>query len=95
MLYTDIAYHSNHDWEYIFGLWEDFNQGDKPSCTTRSLKRRAAHYLGTGHSQKLSRAEFRQLMAKANKMKTSDKKEERQRGIQLARQVQWAFNLNK
>jgi hypothetical protein len=28
-------------------------------------------------------------------MKTSDKKDERQRGIQLARQVQWAFNFHK
>jgi hypothetical protein len=45
--------------------------------------------------KKLTRTEFRSLLAKAHKMKTSDKKEERHRGIELAKQLQCAFNFHK
>jgi hypothetical protein len=85
----------NHDWELILSLWEDFSQEPNTINRTHALKRKAAVYLGTDVSKKLTRTEFRTLLAKANKMKTSSKKEERHRGIQLAKQVQWAFNFHK
>jgi hypothetical protein len=81
-----------HNWDLICSLWEDFTQKSKLSSNTGSLKRKAAKYLGTSAEKKLTRTEFRTLLAKAHKMKTSNKKEERQRGIQLARQIQTAFN---
>ena len=84
-----------HNWELILSLWEDFTQSPKPGSRPGSLKRKAAAYLGAEAGKKLSKTELRALLAKANKMKTSDKKDERQRGIQLARQVQWAFNFHK
>ena len=85
----------NHDWEFILSLWEDFSQEPNAINRTQALKRRAAVYLDVDVGKKLTRTEFRTLLAKANKMKTSNKKEERQRGIQLAKQVQWAFNFHK
>ena len=84
----------NHDWELILSLWEDFSTESKFINRTGTLKRKAAVYLGADIGKKLTRTEFRTLLAKANKMKISDKKEERQRGIQLARQVQWAYNFH-
>ena len=90
-----IDYGSNHNWDLIIALWEDFTQKPKPGSRPGSLKRKAARYLGAGAGKKLSKTELRALLAKANKMKTSNKKEERQRGIQLAKQVQWAFNFHK
>jgi hypothetical protein len=85
----------NHDWELILSLWEDFSQEPPAINRTQALKRRAAVYLDVDVGKKLTRTEFRTLLAKANKMKTSSKKEERQRGIELAKQVQWAFNFHK
>ena len=52
-----------------------------------------SQYLGKGAGDTLSKSELRKLRAKANKMKKSSKKEERDRGIQLARQVSFAFNM--
>jgi len=85
----------NHDWELIISLWEEFSQEPKPVYRTGTLKRKAAVYLGTDAGKKLTRTEFRSLLAKAHKMKTSDKKEERYRGIELAKQLQCAFNFHK
>ena len=85
----------NHDWELILSLWEDFAQEPNTINLTHALKRKAAVYLGTDIGKKLTRNEFRTLLAKANKMKTSNKKEERQRGHELAKQVQWAYNFHK
>lgn len=84
-----------HDWELILSLWEDFSQQPNPVYRTGTLKRRAAVYLDTDPGKKLTRTEFRSLLAKAHKMKTSDKKEERHRGIELAKQLQCAFNFHK
>jgi hypothetical protein len=50
-------------------------------------------YLGKGAGEKLSKTDLKRLRAKANKMKKSTKKAERDRGIQLARQVSFAFNM--
>jgi hypothetical protein len=87
--------HNKHDWELILSLWEDFSQKPNAINRTQALKRRAAVYLNVDVDRKLTRTEFRTLLAKANKMKTSSKKEERHRGIELAKQVQWAFNFHK
>ena len=65
----------------------------KPGSRPGSLKRKASQYLGKGAGDTLSKSELRKLRAKANKMKKSSKKEERDRGIQLARQVSFAFNM--
>lgn len=75
-------------------LDEDFTGEPKPGSRPGSLKRKAAQYLGKGAGEKLTKADLRKLQAKANKMKKSEKKAERQRGIQLARQVSWARNFN-
>lgn len=74
---------------------EDFTQAPKPGSRPGSLKRKAAQYLGKGAGEKLSQTDLKRLRAKANKMKKSSKKAERDRGIQLARQVSFAFNMNK
>ena len=72
---------------------EDFTGAAKPGSRPGSLKRKAAQYLGKGAGEKLSKSDLRRLQAKANKMKKSEKKAERQRGIQLAKQVSWARNF--
>ena len=74
-------------------LVEDFTGKPKPGSRPGSLKRKAAQYLGKGAGEELSRTELKQLRAKANKMKKSSRKEERARGVQLARQVSFAFNM--
>lgn len=72
---------------------EDFTGAAKPGSRPGSLKRKAAKYLGKGAGDKLSKSDLRRLQAKANKMKKSEIKAERQRGIQLAKQVSWARNF--
>jgi hypothetical protein len=72
---------------------EDFTGKAKPGSRPGSLKRKAAQYLGKGAGDKLSQTDLKKLRAKANKMKKSTKKAERDRGIQLARQVSFAFNM--
>jgi hypothetical protein len=64
-----------------------------PRSRPGSLKRQASQYLGLGADETLNKYELKKLRAKANKMKTSSKKEERDRGIQLARQVSFAYNM--
>ena len=72
---------------------EDLTQPAKPGTRPGSLKTKAAQYLGKGAGDTLSKSELERLRAKANKMKKSSKKDERQRGNQLARQVSFAFNM--
>ena len=72
---------------------EDFTGKAKAGSRPGSLKRKAAQYLGKGAGDKLSKSDLRRLQSKANKMKKSEKKAERQRGIQLAKQVSWANNF--
>ena len=72
---------------------EDFTGKAKPGSRPGSLKRKASQYLGKGTGEKLSKTDLKKLRAKANKMKKSTKKAERDRGIQLARQVSFAFNM--
>jgi hypothetical protein len=74
---------------------EDFTQAPKPGSRPGSLKRKAAQYLGKGAGDKLSKTDLKRLRAKANKMKKSTKKAERDRGNQLARQVSFAHNMKK
>jgi hypothetical protein len=88
--------HSLEDWRSSMRyseLEEDFTGAAKPGSRPGSLKRKAAQYLGKGSGEKLTKSDLRKLQAKANKMKQSEKKAERQRGIQLARQVSWARNF--
>jgi len=49
--------------------------------------------LGKGAGDKLSKTDLKRLRAKANKMKKSTKKAERDRGNQLIKQVNWANNF--
>ena len=84
--------------EELQKLTEDFSKPiiereKKPGSQPGSLKRKAAMYLGKGAGEKLSKTDLKRLRAKANKMKKSSKKAERDRGIQLARQVSFAFNM--
>ena len=74
---------------------EDFTQAPKPGSRPGSLKRKASQYLGKGAGDKLSKTDLKRLRAKANKMKKSTKKAERDRGNQLARQVSFAHNMKK
>tara|TARA_R110000787_G_scaffold30133_1_gene81117 strand:- start:192 stop:518 length:327 start_codon:yes stop_codon:yes gene_type:complete len=74
-------------------LVESLQGQPKPGSRPGSLKRKAAQYLGQGAGDDLSKTELKKLRAKASKMKKSDRKDERQRGIQLARQVSFAFNM--
>jgi hypothetical protein len=80
--------------EELQALTEDLHERKaKPGSRPGSLKRKAAQYLGKGAGEKLSKTDLKRLRAKANKMKNSTKKAERDRGIQLARQVSFAFNM--
>lgn len=72
---------------------EDFTGGPKPGSRPGSLKRKASMYLGKGAGEDLTKGDLRRLAAKANKMKKSENKAERQRGNQLAKQVSWANNF--
>jgi hypothetical protein len=59
------------------------------------FKQRAAIYLreeivGKG----LSKTVMRQLLAKARKMRRSTRKDQRQQGSQLAKDIRWYFNLH-
>jgi hypothetical protein len=74
-------------------LLEDFTGKAKKGSRPGSLKRKAAQYLGKGAGDKLSKTDLKRLRAKANKMKKSTKKAERDRGNQLLKQVSWANNF--
>jgi hypothetical protein len=84
----------NHNWELILSLWEDFDS-EKLVNKHLNLKDRAAEYLDIEDSDKLNRSELRLLIAKAHKLKVSTKKEERARGVRLAKQIESVFNLYK
>lgn len=78
----------------IEDILEDFTQPAKPGSRPGSLKRKAAAYLGKHAGDQLSKTDLRKLDAKAKKMKKSTTKSERQRGIQLAKQVSFVRNMN-
>jgi hypothetical protein len=90
--YDELLQHKLNELENIV---EDFTQAPKPGSRPGSLKRKAAQYLGKGAGDKLSQTDLKRLRAKANKMKKSTKKAERDRGNQLARQVSFAHNMKK
>jgi hypothetical protein len=81
----------HHNWELILSILEDFEsaKSNNPHVT---LKDRAIEYIDLDTDRKLNRSELRSLIAKANKLKTSSKKEERARGHDLAKRIQSAFN---
>ena len=80
--------------EELQNLTEDYvAERTSKLCSPGSLKKKGPSYLGKGAREKLSKTDLKRLRAKANKMKKSDKKSVRDRGIQLARQVSFAFNM--
>jgi hypothetical protein len=81
--------------QYLSQFDEDFAGPAKAGSRPGSIKRKAAAYLGKGEGSKLSQTDLKRLRAKANKMKTSDNKATRARGIQLSRQVSWYNNFHK
>jgi hypothetical protein len=88
-------YDSNHDWQSILNIWEEFNQ-ITPVSNTGSVKRQVAAYLKPRQPGKpLSKTELRQLLSKARKLKKSTKKGERARGIELEKQIRTVFNIQK
>ena len=93
----DDEYNEKLQWihDELDNLLEDFTQSPKPGSRPGSLKRKASQYLGKGAGDKLSKTDLKRLRAKANKMKKSSKKSERDRGTQLARQVSFAYNMKR
>lgn len=91
----DDEYNEKLQWihDELDNLLEDFTQSPKAGSRPGSLKRKAAQYLGKGAGDKLSKTDLKRLRAKANKMKKSTKKAERDRGNQLLKQVNWANNF--
>jgi hypothetical protein len=80
--------------EYINSVTESTGNA-RPGCKPVHSKDKAAVYLGKQVDEKLSPTDLKRLRAKTNKMKTAESKAERQRGIQLSRQVSWYNNLHK
>ena len=56
------------------------------------LKRRKLQYLGRDINDELTRSELKELRSISNKLKKSSKKEERDKEIQLGKQVSFTFN---
>ena len=67
-------------------LFKSLMEFDMNNFTSKA-KAKAAQYLGKTADDKLSRSDQRKLQAKTNKIKKSEKKAERQRGVQLAKGV--------
>jgi tRNA C32,U32 (ribose-2'-O)-methylase TrmJ len=56
------------------------------------LKHRKWQYLGRDINDELTRSELKELRSISNKLKKSSKKEERDKEIQLGKQVSFTFN---
>lgn len=68
----------------------------KPGSQPGSIRRKASQYLGKGAGRDgVSKTEARQLLSRARKMKNSENRAERDRGIQLERQARWVLNMGK
>jgi hypothetical protein len=90
----DTDFSKTHDWEFILSILEEF-ESINPINPHTNLRYRAEEYLDIMHEQKLNRGELRMLIAKAHKLKTHSKKEERARKNELAKRIQSAFNIHK
>ena len=93
MHYQDFSY--THDWDTILELCENFHNFVENDIKTSHLKQQAATYLDLPPHKKLTRPELRQLLAKAEKIKVSNKKDVRHRGHILAKQIEGIFNTHK
>ena len=71
--------------------FEDFTGRAKPGSMPGSLRRKAGKKAG----EKITPADLLRLQGHANRMKQSNNKATRDRGIQLARQVSWYKNFHK
>lgn len=72
-------------------LAEDFTGQAKPGSRPGSLRRKA----GLKKGQTMSQADLLRLQGRATEMKRSSSKATRDRGIQLARQINWYKNFHK
>jgi hypothetical protein len=80
--------------EYINAV-EDSAGPAKSTSRPGAPRQRAEEFLGKHIDETLSATDLKRLRAKTNKIKTSESKAERQRGIQLSRQVSWYSNYHK
>lgn len=70
--------------------------GDRQSTKTHSYTRRkAAEYMGKDENEITNPTDLRRLRAKANKIKRSDSKANRQKSIQISKQVREYSNNHK
>jgi hypothetical protein len=76
--------------EYL-KVQEDFTGKAKPGSRPGSLRRKA----GLKKGETMSQADLMRLSGRATEMKRSKNKATRDRGIQLARQVNWYKNFHK
>jgi len=86
-------YNDTHDWEQIQTISENFYPTQTP-IKTIEIKRQVIEYLGI-ENKHLNKNDLRLVTAKAHKIKTSCKKEERLHVLELEKQVQRAFNIHK
>lgn len=78
--------------EYLkAGVNEDFTGRGKPGSRPGSLRRKA----GLKKGETMSQADLLRLQGRATEMKRSSNKATRERGIQLARQINWYKNFHK
>ena len=86
-------YDEKHDWDQIQTISEEFYTLETP-LKNIEIKKQAIEYLGI-ENKHLNRTELRLISSKANKIKTSCKKEERYNVLELEKQVQGVFNFHK
>ena len=84
---------NRHDWDLMNNICEDF-ESNSTNSKHISIKELAADYADVIPHHNISKAELRMLIAKIRKLKNSSKKEERAKGIRLAKQIQGAFNIS-
>jgi hypothetical protein len=85
----------DNNWSHIQDLWENYLVHANVDIKISTIKQLAAEYLDTDLHKKLSRHEIRAILAKTEKIKVSYKKEERNKGHQLAKELQSIFNFHK
>ena len=73
MYFKDFS--GDFNWETVNNLIDDYQTKTPPS--NLAIKRQAAEYLGKQFQRRLNKKELKRLLAKANKIKNSYKKEDR------------------
>ena len=75
-------------------LTEEYTKQENPGSKPGSLKLKAAMYLGKANGEELGSTDLKRLRAKANKMKKSSRKAERDKGNKLYKQVMVVYNMD-